>query len=83
MSAEITLLLSLLAVYAALRFGWPRLRHRLCHRYNWPRGEFVTWRRRTDHVLMVAQRCPDCGKLMDIRPSRISYRHMMRGDKFY
>lgn len=46
-------------------------------------GKPVTWRRKTDNVIMVGWKCHICGKITCIEPAKTSYRHMMRGDKFY
>ena len=40
-------------------------------------GHLVTWRRKADGVLMVGNKCPLCSKVLNIHPSRISYRHML------
>ncbi len=73
----------LLSLYLLILLGWPRLRHWLCHHYQWQVGPYETWRRKADNVLMVGNRCPVCGELYCIRPSKTSYRHMMQGRKFY
>lgn len=73
----------LLPAYLILVLGWPKLRHWLVHRFDWPCGELVTWRRQPDNVLMVGNRCPWCGNICCIRPDKSSYRRMLLGRKWF
>jgi hypothetical protein len=57
--------------------------HWLCHRKNWPIGLFITWRRPYDNVMMRGRICQICGKLNGVEPVGISYKRMMRGERFY
>ena len=69
--------------YLTLLFGWPRWRHRLIHRWGQPYGRPEIWRRPADQVQMVGFRCPECGKLTGIHPQAVSYRRMLRGERYY
>jgi hypothetical protein len=69
------------SAYYLLLVGWPKLRHWLIHHYQWRCGEHVTWRRKSDGVLMVATRCYYCGRVYNIQPDLSSYRRMMRNQK--
>jgi hypothetical protein len=63
--------------------GWPLLAHWLIHRRGWRYGPMVLWRRKSDGVQMSGHVCPICHQLHHIEPVRISYKRMMRGERFY
>ncbi len=81
----ISLLIPAAAIYAfvwIITHGHLPL-HWLCHKMNWPIGKFVLWRRSVDNVQMRGRICHICGKLNGVEPVRISYKRMMRGERFY
>ncbi len=81
--------MGLATLFAAIGFFWlvkhhgHRPLHWLAHKMNWPVGRFITWKRRTDKVQMRGYVCHICGKLNGVEPVRISYKRMMRGERFY
>lgn len=70
---DLFLLLAILPATWLVCMGIAAALHWLAHRGHM--GEVVTWRRSYDKVLMVARRCPICGKLTGMRPSWRSYKH--------
>ena len=81
-SDEKALLACTVAVVGAI-YVLPKLLHYAVHRLNLRVGEQRIWRRPSDNVQMVGTVCLYCGKLIDVHPLRISYKRMMRGEKWY
>lgn len=69
--------------YFVFAKGWPRFGHWLIHKRGWAYGRQILWRRPSDGVQMRAHICPICGLRTNIEPVRISYKRMMRGERFY